>query len=96
MKLGLVIAGVLILLPGAWADPVDPVSPVEQEELHQDLGAVQKRWLPARIRLLEEEKRLLDEQISALPQHSPKPMPNHMGYHTLPVEQGDANGVSHV
>lgn len=88
----MILAIVLPLIGGAAA--VDPCSPSERDHLQQDVTIQQKRWLPARIRQLENEERLLDEQISALPQHSPKPMPNHMGYHTLPIEQGKGNGTA--
>jgi hypothetical protein len=46
------------------------------------------RWLPTRIRQLEDERALLLENIARLPQHDPKPLTDRLGYHALPQEAG--------
>ena len=51
-------------------------------------------WLPTRIRLLDEERELLLEKITALPQHKPRPLSDRLGYHSVPVEGADDAGAS--
>ena len=57
-------------------------APAQSEEISLS------RWLPTRIRQLEEERALLLENIAQLPQHDPKPLTDRLGYHALPQEAG--------
>jgi signal transduction histidine kinase len=72
----------------AVADPVDPLNPAEWQSMQAEWQAP-SRWLPLRIRQLEEERMQLVEMIGAMPQHAPKPLPDRLGCHFLPWEDLD-------
>lgn len=85
----LIAGAVLLFAIFAMAEPVDPVNPGELEARVETGPQRVSRWLPARIRQLKEDQKQLREQIAVLPQHAPKPLPIHMGYHSVPPEEGD-------
>ena len=63
-----------------YAMPVDPRRPNETTLFAAEENEAPKRWLPARIRQLEDERSSLLEKISALPYHAPKALSDHIGY----------------
>jgi len=84
-------AGWVLVWAGlSFAEPVDPRNPGEAGTLQVDQETPMKRWLPARIRQLEEELRQLHEKIALSPQHAPKPLPDHLGYHSPPGNGTDS------
>jgi len=84
----LFIVGWLLVWAGfSSAEPVDPRNPGEAGTLQTDQEKPLKSWLPSRIRHLEEERADLLEKIAGLPQHAPKALPDHMGYHSVPRDE---------
>ena len=67
----------------AVAEPVDPRFP----EIWHAMQAVSHeewtRWPRGRVRQLEEDRDRLLKKIAVLPQHKPKVMATHLGYHSL-------------
>ena len=78
MLTGWIWAGVGVSL----AEPVDPLSPAMLREQQARGSAPLKRWLPARLRQLEAERTHLLQEIAQLPQHDPRILPDHQGYHS--------------
>lgn len=78
------------------AEPVDPRSPDELRVQQLEVQGLPSRWLPSHIRQLEGEQAVLLEKISRLPQHAPKPLSDHMGYHSVPLETGSDEAFSQV
>jgi signal transduction histidine kinase len=78
MLTGWIWAGVGVSL----AEPVDPLSPAMLREQQVGESAPLKRWLPARLRQLEAERTHLLQEIALLPQHDPRILPDHQGYHS--------------
>jgi signal transduction histidine kinase len=92
--LGLVTGGFLLSGSFVFGESVDPRNPDEWRSIQSQEKHTLKHWLPARIRQLEQERAELLGKIAALPQHDPKPLSDHMGYHSLPrddrAEEGEA------
>jgi signal transduction histidine kinase len=91
--------GCFLLLAGLTrAEPVDPVRPGQWHEQQANGTRPVKHWLATRIRQLEEEERQLHEKIAVLPHHDPKPLPDRMGYHSLPWDEWDSHedGCQHI
>ncbi|VGO16407.1 Sensor histidine kinase LiaS [Pontiella desulfatans] len=88
-----VFGGVFLQGHIASAEPVDPCYPSELKGAKEG-AASQSRFLPNRIRQLEDEEWQLLDRISRLPQHDPKPLPDHLGYHSIPREPDDPEGLS--
>ena len=85
----LFFAGWMLALAGfAVAEQVDPRFPSERSS---DLPEEWTRWPRARIRQLEAERDQLLKKISVLPQHDPKFLSDHLGYHSL-FEDPDPDG----
>jgi len=83
-------AGWVLVWAGlSFAEPVDPRNPGGAGTLQVDQEKPLNAWLPARIRQLVEERAELLEKIAGLPQHAPKTLPDHMGYHSVPRDEGD-------
>jgi len=62
-------------------EAVDPRFPSEHRPRQEE--PERAWWLPSRIRQLETERAQLLQQISLLPQHNPKFLLDHLGYHSL-------------
>ncbi len=73
------------------AEAVDPRTPEEFAARAAAGDAQLNHWLPSRIRELEAEQDQLLQKIAELPQHDPKPLPDHMGYHSLPWDEWEAD-----
>ena len=76
------IGMLLVLATFTVAGPVDPCRPAEREARRALAEEPVARWPPTRIRQLESERDQLMVKVSALPQHSPKPLLDHLGYHS--------------
>ncbi|WP_372845796.1 sensor histidine kinase [Pontiella sp.] len=85
------IAAMLSFLATASAEPVDPRFPAELRA-GPDSPAPARR-LSARIRQLEDEREQLLQKISVLPQHDPKFMADHLGFHSLFDDPGSAGNL---
>jgi signal transduction histidine kinase len=85
------VCGICILAGHAGAQAVDPRNPAEWRAMQTEQQKPFSRWLPLRIRQLEGERRRLLARIGSLPQHDPKPQPDHLGCHFLPWEDMDAS-----
>ncbi|VGO23066.1 sensor histidine kinase [Pontiella sulfatireligans] len=90
----LFLSGWVLVWAGlSYAEPVDPRRPdLVPERIENDVTL--RHWLPARIQQLEEEQKLLLKEISRLPQHAPRPLSDHMGYHSLPLDEAEHDGES--
>lgn len=82
------IGWLLALAGGAAAEPVDPCWPGQWHRLQAAEKKEWTHWPRARIRQLEDEREQLIEQIAVLPQHDPKTLPDHLGYHSLFEDPG--------
>ena len=86
------------VLGGAVSSSAVPVDARHSAEFQPVETPDQKRWLPARIRQLEDEYAELQKTISRLPQHAPRALSDYMGYHSVPL--GDLStsnaGVSQI
>ncbi|MDF7823920.1 ATP-binding protein [Pontiellaceae bacterium B12227] len=80
----------MVLSLAAPAEVVDPCFPEQAAGLNTAEGPMMSRWLPVRILQLEDERAELLETIASLPQHNPKPLPDHMGYHSVPRDEAAA------
>ena len=88
----LFFAGWMLALAGfAVAEQVDPRFPAERPA---DLPEEWTRWPRARVRQLEAERDQLLKKTSILPQHNPKVLSDHLGYHSLIVEPDSVGSVS--
>lgn len=76
------ISGVLASAAGLFAESVDPCFPAQWHARQAAENRSLKRWPPARISQLEQEREQLQERIAVLPQHDPKILPDHLGYHS--------------
>lgn len=63
---------------------VDPRSPAALQKRAGELPDLPSHPLPHRIGYLEEERARLLSEISRLPQHAPRTLSDHLGYHSLP------------
>ncbi|QHI70321.1 sensor histidine kinase [Tichowtungia aerotolerans] len=83
----------MLLAFAAFPESVDPCFP---EQWHTRQAAETRsltRWPPARIHQLEAEKIRLQKKIAVLPQHDPKVLPDHLGYHSsceIPGSEGSS------
>ncbi|MCK4565300.1 MAG: hypothetical protein KAU94_11580, partial [Verrucomicrobia bacterium] len=68
---------------------VDPRFPAERLSIPREDMAL---WPRTRIQQLEAERERLLERISALPQHDPKLMTSHLGYHS-PFDEPASDGM---
>lgn len=75
-------------------EPVDPRFPsewnVQQAKPRKDWS----RWPRTRIQQLEMALDQLHKKISVLPQHTPRVLSDHLGYHSLFTEPGDEGSLS--
>lgn len=99
MKIAFCFMGLLIpgLIPAA-AEENSVVDPCFSDQLHTLISpkdTVTKGLLPARISRLKAERERMLKSISVLPQHTPKPMSDHLGYHSMPIEipSGEAQHI---
>jgi len=76
-------------LAAVGAEQVDPCNPAERELLLPAEDAAPNRWLPARIRQLEDKRAALLDRISDLPYHAPRALSDHIGYHGRPQANGE-------
>ena len=85
----LIFAGWMLALAGfAVAEQVDPRFPADRPAIPPEEWT---RWPRARVRQLEAERDQLLKKTSILPQHNPKALSDHLGYHSLfeePVSDG--------
>ena len=67
-----------------WAadETVDPRSPAVWHAQEKLLNPSNSRWPWIRIQQLEAEEKILLKKISELPQHNPKFLSSHLGYHS--------------
>ncbi len=87
-----VASAVLALAGMAVAIPVDPRNPAAYRiRAEASAPPALSAWLPNRIKQLEAERNHLLGEISRLPQHAPRVLSDHLGYHSLP---GDETGSS--
>ncbi|VGO12005.1 Sensor histidine kinase LiaS [Pontiella desulfatans] len=84
---------ILVLLLSGLTPAISQVTGAVDLSFSDEAGetSVQKesysrRFLPGRIRGLKAEQEMLRKQISALPQHTPKPLSDRRGYHSVPIE----------
>ncbi|MCK4564139.1 MAG: histidine kinase dimerization/phosphoacceptor domain-containing protein, partial [Verrucomicrobia bacterium] len=78
----------LALAGFAVAEQVDPRFPADRPAIPPEEWT---RWPRARVRQLEAERDQLLKKTSILPQHNPKALSDHLGYHSLfeePVSDG--------
>jgi len=68
----------------SWSaeETVDPRSPAIWHAQEKLLNPSNSRWPWIRIQQLEAEESILLKKISELPQHNPKFLSNHLGYHS--------------
>lgn len=85
----LLVGWMLVWAGWSCAETVDPRNPGEAGTLQVDQEKPLNPWLPARIRQLDEERAGLLEKIAGLPQHAPKPLSDHLGYHSMPWEDDE-------
>ncbi len=89
----LVAAGCLtvgsVIADTAMVDPCFPLQ-MDQTVVHEPV----KGWLPGRIRQLRVERDELIDRINVLPLHNPKPLSDHHGYHSLPLDISPSNDTS--
>ena len=72
-----------------FSEPVDPCNPGERSSRSAEEHEAPDRWLPTRIRQLEDERASLLHRISELPYHAPTALSGHIGYHCRPQANGE-------
>lgn len=82
---------------GVEQDMVDPCFPRQLHAQQSQEEHVANELLPWRIRHLKAERDLLLNTIANLPLHNPTALPDHLGYHSVPISEeslGDAQQIN--